>query len=398
MSANKNDELLKKVIESDLFSNKEVLKRLLLYLYEKSKEGCQVHEMDIAIDLFKRGDDFLPVDDTIVRVNIHKLRVALERFNLEEGKAEEIVPYIPKGSYCLKFIHRNEQNKKNTYQLAKKWIWPAIILIVLLISVNITFLFKSVVNSGIYHHPIWKDYAKSNFPVCITLADPFFFRVSNSTGNKTLVVRDISINSPEDLKNDSLILFNNRKLTLKPLNYSYFSQNNIWPLLDILSGFLVAGKELHIMPMSGMKAEDIKRFDHIVIGNINSFGIFNDYLEKSSIRVKTNPRRIIIQHKNDSLVFGIKEYVSGYYYDHAFLVKVPGPDNNIISLMGDFHASGNKGLSNYITDKELLKSLEKQVKEKYKKFPEFFEMVLEVKSYNYENIETKVIYFNELSE
>ena len=119
---------------------------------------------------------------------------------------------------------------------------------------------------------------------------------------------------------------------MKPLNYSYFSHNNIWPLPDVLSGCLTAGKEIHIMPMSGMKAEDIKRFDHILIGNINALGIFSEYLVKSSIRVRTNPRRIIIQHKNDSLVFGIKEYVSGYYYDHALLVKVPGPDNNIISL------------------------------------------------------------------
>lgn len=148
--------------------------------------------------------------------------------------------------------------------------------------------------------------------------------------------------------------------------------------------------------MSGINAEDIKRFNYVVIANINSFGIFTKYLEKSAIRIETNPRRIIIRQENDTLVFGIDENVTGYYLDHAFLVKVPGPENNLISLIGDFHASGNKGLSNYITRKELLNELDAQVQEKYHEFPEFFEMVIEVSSHNYENFDTKVIYFNKL--
>ena len=390
-----HDDIIKKVLECKLFSNKEVLKRLLIYLYEKSKQNIQIHEIDIAIDLFKRGEDFIASDDTIVRVNIHKLRIALERYNLEEGKKEEIVPYLPKGSYSLKFVNRNEHYERNNL-VSKKWLWALIILVAVFISISFTLFMKFVARSEIYHHPIWKDYAKSNLPVCITLADPFFFRATNQADGRSIIVRDININSTEDLKQDSVHFIKQKGVDFDPLNYSYFSQNNIWPLLDILSGYFIAGKEIHIMPMSGLKAEDIKRYNHIVIGNINSLGIFSNYLEKSSIRVKTNPRRIIIQQENDSLVFGIDENVSGYYLDHAFLVKVPGPDNNIISLMGDFHASGNKGLSNYITDKELLKSLEKLVKEQYKKFPEFFEMVIEVNSYNYENIETRVIYFNAL--
>jgi hypothetical protein len=395
MTRKEKDDIINRVINSELFSNKDVLKKLLLYLYEKSLLNAPVHEIDIAVDLFRRGEDFITSDDTIVRVNVHKLRLALERYTMEEGKKEAVVPVIPKGCYTLQFVSRNASLHRTASHYSK-WFVPAIVLIILSLFLNFFFLFNGADQTRNYKHPIWSDYIKSDLPVCITLGDPFFFRARNDSTGENYIVRDIEINSTDDLSNKKLEAFRNPDFLLEPLSYSYFSQNNIWPLLDIVSVFEDAHKELHMLPLSGINAEDIKRFNHIVIANINSFGIFTKYLEKSAIGVKTNPRRIIVRQENDTLVFGINENVTGYYLDHAFLVKVPGPDNNLISLIGDFHASGNKGLSNYITRKELLNELEAQVREKYKEFPEFFEMVIEVTSYNYENFETKMIYFNKL--
>lgn len=396
MNTKEKEQIINKVLESELFTNKEVLKKLLIYLYEKSLQNHTVHEIDIAIDVFRRGEDFISSDDTIVRVNIHKLRMMLERYSIEEGRKEEIIPEIPKGCYTLQFNNRNEKHQKIKPSVK---ILFAILTVTIVISlfINAVFLYKSAVKTKNDLNPIWADYVKSDLPVYITLGDPFFFRAQNDSTNENYIVRDIEINSADELSNRKLTIFSNRHFRLEPLEYSYFSQNNIWPLLDIVSGFVDRGKELHIRPLSAITAEEVKSFNHIVIANINSFGIFTRYLEKTSVRIKTNPRRIIIEQENDSLVFGINEFVSGYYIDHAFLVKVPGPDNNIISLIGDFHASGNKGLSDYITRKDLLDSLKNQVSEKYDEFPEFFEMVVEVTSYNYENFEARVIYFNKLN-
>ena len=97
MTRSEKDDIINRVIHSELFSNKDVLKRLMLYLYEKSELNTPVHEIDIAIDIFNRGDDFIASDDTIVRVNIHKLRLALERYTMEEGRKEAVIPVIPKG-------------------------------------------------------------------------------------------------------------------------------------------------------------------------------------------------------------------------------------------------------------------------------------------------------------
>jgi len=82
--------------------------------------------------------------------------------------------------------------------------------------------------------------------------------------------------------------------------------------------------------------------------------------------------------------------------DYAFMVKVPGMNNTIISLLGDFHASGIKGLSNFITDETSISKLKKEIIEKHGKFPEFFEMVVKVTSYNRYDFKTELIYFNPL--
>ena len=64
--------------------------------------------------------------------------------------------------------------------------------------------------------------------------------------------------------------------------------------------------------------------------------------------------------------------------------------------MGDFHASGIKGLTKYITQQTSLGGLVKKVKQEYKALPEFFEMVVKVTSYNYADFKTELIYFKPL--
>ena len=70
---------LDKILNSKTFANKEVMKGLLDFLYKAAIEGKTLKEFDIALDYFKRRKDFLPGDDTIVRVNIFKLRSILEK-------------------------------------------------------------------------------------------------------------------------------------------------------------------------------------------------------------------------------------------------------------------------------------------------------------------------------
>ena len=384
---------LNKILQSNTFNHKEVLKGLLVFLHKNAANGKTITEYEIAFDYFRRNNNFQPGDDTIVRVNIFKLRSLLEKYYEREGKKEDLIFEIPKGSYTLQLIHKSAQKNGKDRKPAQSKI--LFILLSLSLLFNLFLIIRSNTEVFSEKNPVWNDYIKNDLPVTIILGNPYFFRL-NEKGKQNIIIRDITINSENDLKSSGLPIIQEREAVVSTLDYPYFSTNNIMPLPDLLGVFSKAKTNVSIKALSTINSEEIKRNNEICIANINSFGFLTRFLEQSSIQLKTNPRQIIIKKDSGSVILSVPEYVQGYYTDYAFLVKLPGPENNFLTFMGDFHASGVTGLSNYITHKSSLKELKKMVKNQFGHFPVYFEMVVKVTSYNYVDFKTELIYFNPL--
>lgn len=386
--------LLDKILNSATFANKEVQKNLLSFLYASALEGKSLREIDIALDFFKRGDTFQPGEDTIVRVSVYKLRALLEKYYQSEGEKDGLIFDLPKGNYSLVIKKKGGKTRK----LKQKSKGSQVIYWILLLSlaVNLVFLQKIDWKSGIKSNPVWTDYLNSDLPVCITLGDPFFFRATSDSSDEGIVVRDITINSSEDMAKAKIDRYLGNNMKTGVLDYPYLSTNNVRPLPDIIKVFAKSDVDLRLQTLSETNIEEVKRCNQVFIGNINSFGFFNKFLEKTSIRLHTNPREIVIKKDSGNVLLSVPEKIHGYYIDYAFMVKVPGLDQTIVSLLGDFHASGIKGLSNFITDEASISKLKKEIVAQHGKFPEFFEMVVKVTSYDYYDFKTEVIYFNPL--
>ena len=379
--------IILKVTDSDTFSNKEVLKGLLGYLFEKTKKGITIKEIDIAIDYFKRDDGFISGDDTIVRVNIHKLRQLIEKYYNNEGNRDKIRIEIPKGSYNINFVDLD----KNTLTLIQKSKNINIILLVALILsliINFVLFFNPVSQNSIAYHPVWNDFINNYKAVSIILGDPFFYTKTNQKG-EIEAVRNLEINSPEDLKKKHIN-------SATHLDYPYFSKNNIIALPNIISLLSQTKKDIQIYALSEVNMENVKNNNQVFIANVNSFGFYKQFLEKTSLKISSFPKKIIVTGKMDSTVYEVPEKVEEYYNDYALMVKVPGPNNNIIILMGDFHATGNKGLVDLLNNNQKMKTFEKNVIEQYNEFPRFFEMIVKVSSFHYSDFKTEIIYFKKL--
>ncbi len=382
--------ILNKILQSNTFVNKEVLKGLLTFLYHHAIDGKALTEYQIAFEYFKRDNSFQPGDDTIVRVNIFKLRSLLEKYYEHEGCKDEVTFEIPKGSYTLRILSGKERHSTKSKKRSGLNIIGLLFIVSLLLNLGLLIRYNS--NMFTEKNPVWNDYIKDGLPVNITLGNPYFFRATDTT-NETIIARDITINSTDELGNADLPLLNSKESVVTEMDYPYFSTNNVMPLPDILGVFSKAGTEVRIQALSTLNSEEIKRNNEIFIANINSFGFVTKFLEQTSIRLKTNPRQIIIDKSDGKMVLSVPEYIQGYYTDYAFLVKLPGPNDNFLSLMGDFHASGIKGLSNYITNESSLGELKEVVKKEFGRFPTYFEMVVKVTSYNYVDFKTELIYF-----
>jgi hypothetical protein len=98
-------EEVERIIHSRLFRNAPALQRLLRYLALKTinGEGDQLKEYTIGVEAFDRGEGYDPKIDTVVRVEMHRLRQRLKEYYGSDGGEDPIFVEIPRGHYVPTF-------------------------------------------------------------------------------------------------------------------------------------------------------------------------------------------------------------------------------------------------------------------------------------------------------
>ncbi len=92
---------LARITSSVEFEKAYRLRQLLEHLVNKQLAGEEgdLKGYNIGLDVFEKGKRFDPDTDTIVRVQMVRLRRMLEHYYLTHGKEEQIIIEIPKGRY-----------------------------------------------------------------------------------------------------------------------------------------------------------------------------------------------------------------------------------------------------------------------------------------------------------
>ena len=96
---------LESVLASQIFVRSPTLAHLLSYLCEKAFAGetAQIKEYSIALDVFGRHETFDQDTDSIVRVQVNRLRKRLAEYYAGDGAAHEFRISIPVGHYVPLF-------------------------------------------------------------------------------------------------------------------------------------------------------------------------------------------------------------------------------------------------------------------------------------------------------
>jgi hypothetical protein len=118
---------LASVLDSSTFKKSPNLARFLSYICEQyfSGDAQRLKEYSIAVDVFGRPESFTPAEDSIVRVEAHRLRKKLRSFYSGEGSDETLEISIATGQYVPRFVPRTRvtANPENGDEQAK----PAIV-------------------------------------------------------------------------------------------------------------------------------------------------------------------------------------------------------------------------------------------------------------------------------
>jgi hypothetical protein len=102
---------LEYVLASGTFAKSQNLARLLRYLCRKYFEGhaSDLKEFNIGVEALGRlADDFDPTSNSVVRVELHRLRERLKRYYEAEGLHDSVVIVLKPGNYTPQFLTRSE--------------------------------------------------------------------------------------------------------------------------------------------------------------------------------------------------------------------------------------------------------------------------------------------------
>jgi hypothetical protein len=96
---------IERVLHSATFSRSDSSRQLLKFIVEKSLAGDldSIKEYTIATEALGRPPDFDPKADSIVRIQVQRLRKRLEEYYSDEGRRDPIRIVIPSGHYIPEF-------------------------------------------------------------------------------------------------------------------------------------------------------------------------------------------------------------------------------------------------------------------------------------------------------
>lgn len=102
------------LVSSTTLHGSESLCKLLRYLGQHALEdpAGRVKEYQIATEVFGRRPDFDPQSDSMIRVQVGRLRAKLSEYYSNEGANDPIVVDLPKGTYHLQFHRRTASGIK----------------------------------------------------------------------------------------------------------------------------------------------------------------------------------------------------------------------------------------------------------------------------------------------
>src|SRR5947209_10341269 len=101
---------LDRVLHSPMFQRSDRLQRFLQFVCELTLNGesSRINEYLIGSEVFQRGADYSPNDDSIVRRQAHTLRRKLHEHYEADGRDSAVRIELPTGGYIPIFRRREE--------------------------------------------------------------------------------------------------------------------------------------------------------------------------------------------------------------------------------------------------------------------------------------------------
>lgn len=384
---------------------KFLVDRSVVALKERGKNYTPPKEIEIAVEVFDKGPQYNPADDSFVRVYISNLRKKLETFYANEGINETFRISIPPGGYALFFSQveisppqadldqDNQLGESKTKQKVPTYILILVFVALLSLIANVWLLNSgpSYTEHDVRQHPVWHDLNNNGKPTLIVVGDLYVYRQRDTEiEGRVNIIRNMTINNEFDLfhhidKHPSKGALINKAHINIFLKGSVFSLKHLMPLFD-------HKEQISFRVASKLTVDDLKTYNIIYLGLYKSMGMLRSYFQGSNFNLMK--RGSLISNKHTNELFKVTGYFESDYNDYGLFAKLDGPNENTIYILSAFSDAAMTAMVKELTTWDRLStSTETNIVNKNgESSATNFELFYEVASFNRTDLNNKVIF------
>ena len=400
------------VIASGVLGRSRFYKALLEYLVDCAGRGHAPKEIEIAADVFRRGEQFDPSQDSMVRVYVHNLRQKLAQYYQGPGADQEIRLAIPKGEYRIVLgesdpdtgrIVADTTTRQVTVNPARIMRVAALVLIGLVGGLLIARFVGTAEHpliaqyQGVSSSPYWASMLDDDRPVVIVVGDYYIFGELGPDGYVERLVREFEVNSRLDL--DNLMMRDPAAADRYiDLSLTYLPTSTAVALRDFLRVLYTTDKTVRVEPMSNLAAADIRDAHIVYVGYLSGLDkLFDFVFAGSDLAIGRTFDEIV--NTADGTIFhsdaGIPSEQRNYR-DYGLVSVFPGPNGNQFLILAGTRDEGLMHSAFSVSDPDYAPSSIDTVRDALGEVPEAFEILYEVAGFDRTNLDATVVHVAKL--
>jgi len=332
---------------SGILGRSRLIQRLFDFLVDCSVSGKAPKEIEVAIDVFDKDARFDVSQDAMVRVYVHKLRRKLEEFYAEAGRADPVRMVIPKGAYRFVLesveVAAAEPGPAVPEPQPRRLRWLTAALAASLLANAAVLLIAAYVHwhapsddlRDVRSSPVWSRILNDDRTIFLVVGDYYIFGETDQSMEVKRLIREFSINSPEDLE-QYLKLHPQDAEHYLDLKLDYLPTAAAFAVRDIVPVLAAANKRVRVVLASDLNPALLTSAHVVYIGYLSGMGMLHDLAFAGS--------RFTAGESYDELVDRNtgNRYISqaavpvrgeGTYHDYGYFATFTGPSGNQILII-----------------------------------------------------------------
>ncbi|MBI3645302.1 MAG: hypothetical protein HY233_05000 [Acidobacteriales bacterium] len=379
-----------RILQSGSLKGSGVHRQLLRYLAEKSLvgEGDGLKEYTVALDALGKPSTYDPRHDSVVRIQVGRLRNKLAEYYQNEGTADPILVSLPKGSFK---VHFEQARPDARSQVSARWR-RELIALRLGVILAIAWAGFATASLGRLHRELapvaeawnpelqefWAPFLESKRPLILCVGTPLFVRVPNDG-----FFRSPAANTWEDLQETRLYRAFKKELpgwdSMPWYAFTGVGEASAAFLVGKLLG--TRRREILVTRSNLLSWQEISDTDLVFLGPPK----FNLQLQgmpvKQEITVETNGIRIVNPGAGEP-GFLTDTFEPGPQFNgttHALISRTPGlsGQGQLLMLAGN-GSPDTMAAAQWLTQPWRAKELAGRIRLQSGKLPPYYQIVLKV--------------------